>query len=387
MTESDWVATVRTLEDQSAMIRSGANWRCDCWNITDHELLMECRCTGQGLQDVPSDLNSGVQGFSGFRLFSDMQSKDEGIVTAAGNPILSQKRIPNLTGLVDNNDVTLQRIRNKTAGRIDGCHGDCVVVIIEDVQNVHLLLEYRPHIDVSLTCEHDPKLQDYCVCPQNMPQFDSEGILNQAPETNKPMSLNGPTSRNREGSDQPTPTIGATHPHPYHRQLHIVESRSSVVKETLKTTTHSVETGRLSKNLWNFSFTSSPLKCGLLSFLNGIFAEIIILHKSTLNSDRVCFSLFGVEDLCMFPDSVRTGNTDSKEEFAAALQTFIARHIQDRIYSHVDTVRSKNMLAFSSDERAFNIESFSHRYCRSFAYVVSRFPQPAFIRQLVVGLS
>ncbi|KAJ4427607.1 hypothetical protein ANN_25255 [Periplaneta americana] len=77
-----------------------------------------------------------------------------------------------------------------------------VVVITEDVQNVHLLLEYRPHIDVSLTCEHDPKLQNYCVCPQNMPQFDSEGIPNQAPETNKPMILNGPTSRNREGSDQ-----------------------------------------------------------------------------------------------------------------------------------------------------------------------------------------
>ncbi|KAJ4427974.1 hypothetical protein ANN_23987 [Periplaneta americana] len=78
-----------------------------------------------------------------------------------------------------------------------------VVVITEDVQNVHLLLEYRPHIDVSLTCEHDPKLQEYCVCPQNMPQFDSEGIPNQAPETNKPMILNGHTSRNREGSDQP----------------------------------------------------------------------------------------------------------------------------------------------------------------------------------------
>ncbi|KAJ4429020.1 hypothetical protein ANN_26016 [Periplaneta americana] len=73
-----------------------------------------------------------------------------------------------------------------------------IVVITEDVQNVHLLLEYRPHIDVSLTCEHDPKLQEYCVCPQNMPQFDSEGIPNQAPETNKPMILNGPTSRNRE---------------------------------------------------------------------------------------------------------------------------------------------------------------------------------------------
>ncbi|KAJ4438709.1 hypothetical protein ANN_14656 [Periplaneta americana] len=77
-----------------------------------------------------------------------------------------------------------------------------VVVIKEDVQNVYLLLEYRPHIDVSLTCEHDPKLQEYCVCPQNMPQFDSEGIPNQVPETNKPMILNGPTSRNREGSDQ-----------------------------------------------------------------------------------------------------------------------------------------------------------------------------------------
>ncbi|KAJ4440307.1 hypothetical protein ANN_08446 [Periplaneta americana] len=84
-----------------------------------------------------------------------------------------------------------QTIREKT-----------VVVITEDVQNVHLLLEYRPHIDVSLTCEHDPKLQEYCVCPQNMPQFDSEGIPNQALETNKPMILNGPTSRNREGSDQ-----------------------------------------------------------------------------------------------------------------------------------------------------------------------------------------
>ncbi|KAJ4432412.1 hypothetical protein ANN_21031 [Periplaneta americana] len=79
---------------------------------------------------------------------------------------------------------------------------DMVVVITEDVQNVHFLLEYRPHIDISFTCEHDPKLQEYCVCPQNTPQFDSEGIPNQAPETNKPMVLNGPTSRNREGSDQ-----------------------------------------------------------------------------------------------------------------------------------------------------------------------------------------
>ncbi|KAJ4438760.1 hypothetical protein ANN_14711 [Periplaneta americana] len=85
-----------------------------------------------------------------------------------------------------------------------------VVVITEGVQNVHLLLEYRPHIDVSFTCEHDPKLQEYCVCPQNMPQFDSKGIPNQAPETNKPMILNGPTSRNRESSDQ-NPYKGTVH--------------------------------------------------------------------------------------------------------------------------------------------------------------------------------
>ncbi|KAJ4445607.1 hypothetical protein ANN_12289 [Periplaneta americana] len=89
---------------------------------------------------------------------------------------------------------------------------DAVVVITEDVQNVHLLLEYRPHIDVSLTCEHDPKLHEYCVYPQNMPQFDSEGIPNQAPETNKPMILNGPTSRNREGSDQTRPAQGLRSP-------------------------------------------------------------------------------------------------------------------------------------------------------------------------------
>ncbi|KAJ4434369.1 hypothetical protein ANN_22928 [Periplaneta americana] len=38
--------------------------------------------------------------------------------------------------------------------------------------------------------------------------------------------------------------------------------------------------------------------------------------------------------------------------------------IQDRIYSHTSltvTVRSKNMFAFSNDERALNIASFSHR--------------------------
>ncbi|KAJ4448321.1 hypothetical protein ANN_10336 [Periplaneta americana] len=80
---------------------------------------------------------------------------------------------------------------------------DGIVSIVSWRERVfRLWWEERPHIDVSLTCEHDPKFQEYCVCPQNMPQFDSEGIPNQAPETNKPMILNGPTSRNREGSDQ-----------------------------------------------------------------------------------------------------------------------------------------------------------------------------------------
>ncbi|KAJ4437934.1 hypothetical protein ANN_13873 [Periplaneta americana] len=57
------------------------------------------------------------------------------------------------------------------------------------------------------------QLQEYCVCPQNMPQFDSEGIPNQAPETNKPMILNGPTSRNREGSDQETFDLSTGEPY------------------------------------------------------------------------------------------------------------------------------------------------------------------------------
>ncbi|KAJ4434692.1 hypothetical protein ANN_23260 [Periplaneta americana] len=74
-----------------------------------------------------------------------------------------------------------------------------VVVITEDVQNVHLLLEYRPHIDVSLTCETIPNSRSIAYVLRT---FDSEGIPNQAPEMNKPMILNGPTSRNREGSDQ-----------------------------------------------------------------------------------------------------------------------------------------------------------------------------------------
>ncbi|KAJ4434576.1 hypothetical protein ANN_23138 [Periplaneta americana] len=62
---------------------------------------------------------------------------------------------------------------------------------------------------------------------------------------------------------------------------------------------------------------------------------------------------------------------------------FDLQKIQDRTYSHSSftvTVRSKNIFAFSNDERAFNIASFSHRYCRPFAYVAFRFSPPASIR-------
>ncbi|KAJ4431658.1 hypothetical protein ANN_20257 [Periplaneta americana] len=99
-----------------------------------------------------------------------------------------------------------------------------VVVITEYVQNVHLLLEYRPHINVSLTCEHDPKLQEYCVCPQNMPQFDSEGIPNQAP-----MILNGPTSRNREGSDQRDEVTGEWRKL-HNTELHALYSSPDIIR-------------------------------------------------------------------------------------------------------------------------------------------------------------
>ncbi|KAJ4451604.1 hypothetical protein ANN_03073 [Periplaneta americana] len=120
-------------------------------------------------------------------------------LTIPGTPIF-------LDALQDIAEQKLLRLKTlldrKTSYRSKLLNTNKVVVITEDVQNVHLPLEYRPHIDVSLTCEHDPKHQEYCVCPQNMPQFDSEGIPNQAPETNKPMILNGPTSRNRESSDQ-----------------------------------------------------------------------------------------------------------------------------------------------------------------------------------------
>ncbi|KAJ4450656.1 hypothetical protein ANN_02085 [Periplaneta americana] len=54
-------------------------------------------------------------------------------------------------------------------------------------------------------------------------------------------------NRSKHVNKTTNPHHRATHPHPYHRQLHIAEPKSAVVQETLKTTTNSVETGSLSK--------------------------------------------------------------------------------------------------------------------------------------------
>jgi hypothetical protein len=61
MTESDWGATVRSGNEQAAMTFSGDFWWCDCWNMTEEEEAVECRCKGIGLLDVPENLYTGVQ--------------------------------------------------------------------------------------------------------------------------------------------------------------------------------------------------------------------------------------------------------------------------------------------------------------------------------------
>ncbi|KAJ4439404.1 hypothetical protein ANN_07528 [Periplaneta americana] len=66
----------------------------------------------------------------------------------------SSQRILNLTGSVDNNDITLQRNRNKTAGRIDGCHGDCLQAI-SMAQSVKML---ACRSEVALRHGFDPRL-------------------------------------------------------------------------------------------------------------------------------------------------------------------------------------------------------------------------------------
>lgn len=60
---SDWGATIRAKDEQAAMTFNGEFWWCDCWNTTEAEggEMVECRCKGAGLLDVPNNLHSGVQ--------------------------------------------------------------------------------------------------------------------------------------------------------------------------------------------------------------------------------------------------------------------------------------------------------------------------------------
>ncbi|KAJ4426549.1 hypothetical protein ANN_27363 [Periplaneta americana] len=78
--------------------------------------------------------------------------------------------------------------------QMEGTRKLSIVVITEDVQNVHLLLEY---IDVSLTVTRSQTPGVLRMSSEHA-TIRFEGIPNQAPETNKPMILNGPM----RGSDQ-----------------------------------------------------------------------------------------------------------------------------------------------------------------------------------------
>ncbi|PSN36407.1 hypothetical protein C0J52_22775 [Blattella germanica] len=52
MTEYYWV----TAEDQTDIMHP-----CDCLNTTEHhEVIIDCRCAGSGLTDVPKDLDPGL---------------------------------------------------------------------------------------------------------------------------------------------------------------------------------------------------------------------------------------------------------------------------------------------------------------------------------------
>jgi hypothetical protein len=69
MRESDWGATVSAKDKQAAVnFRGDLHW-CDCWNTTEQEEeeekeveeVVECRCKGSDLLDVPNNLPPGVQ--------------------------------------------------------------------------------------------------------------------------------------------------------------------------------------------------------------------------------------------------------------------------------------------------------------------------------------
>jgi hypothetical protein len=68
--------------------------------------------------------------------------------------------------------------------------------ITANFPSVHLLPEYRPQLDVSLSPEGDRNCLACCVLSQNLPQFDFGEFPHHPLETNTPMILNSPTNLN-----------------------------------------------------------------------------------------------------------------------------------------------------------------------------------------------
>jgi hypothetical protein len=65
-----------------------------------------------------------------------------------------------------------------------------------NVAYVHLLPEYWPQLDVSLSPEDDPKFLACCLLSENVPQFDFGEFPHHPLEINTPTILNGPTRIN-----------------------------------------------------------------------------------------------------------------------------------------------------------------------------------------------
>ncbi|KAJ4444896.1 hypothetical protein ANN_06694 [Periplaneta americana] len=101
---------------------------------------------------------------------------------------------------------THRTVDKQHTGTITGQCALKVVVITEDVQNVHLLLEYRPHIDVSLTCEHDPKLRSIAyvlrTCHNSIPKgFQIRLLVEKKLPTEECTGRNGERERSSDYDD------------------------------------------------------------------------------------------------------------------------------------------------------------------------------------------
>jgi hypothetical protein len=65
-----------------------------------------------------------------------------------------------------------------------------------NVSHVHLLPEYRPQLDVSLSPEGDPKFLARRILSEKMQQFDFGEFTHHILETSTPTISSGPSGRN-----------------------------------------------------------------------------------------------------------------------------------------------------------------------------------------------